>query len=243
MSGRLLALLCALAVLGGCATKRDLKDLRAEMQATREQQEALLREIQRQTAAILDSLNVQEVRLRGDLTNQLVQMERQLLQIQELTGQGQQQLADLRRTIREREEAVRAMEVGDSPPAGAAGNPDELFETARSALERGSLTAARAGFEEFVRVFPQHARAAEAQLGVAQTYEEEDPARALEAYGRVLELYPNSPQAPTALYRAALLEIERDNEDRARSMLSQVTAAYPRSPEAELAREELRRLR
>ncbi len=243
MPWRLLALVLAVPLLGGCATKRDLRDLRLEVQGMQTRQEALLREIQRQNAAILDSLSIQEIRLRGDLSNQLTQMERQLLQIQELTGQGQQQLAEVRRTLREREEAVRSLAA--APGAmGAAGDPEELFGTAEAALERNSLTAARAGFEEFVRLFPDHPRAPEAQLGAGQTYEAaDDPARALEAYARVLEIYPNSPQAATALYRGALIEAERDNRDRARSMLNQVTAAYPRSPEAELAREQLRRMR
>jgi tol-pal system protein YbgF len=244
MSRRLLVLALALPLLGGCATKRDLRDLRTEIQSMQAQQEALLREIQRQNGAILDSLNIQEIRLRGDLGNQLVQMERQLLQIQELTGQGQQQLAEVRQTLREREEAIRAAEAaGGAGAMGATGDPAELFATAEAALERSSLTAARAGFEEFLRLYPEHARAPEAQLAVGQTYEQaEDAERALDAYARVLELYPNSPQAPTALLRAALLEAD-DDEDRARSMLNQIIAAYPRSPEAPLAREELRRMR
>jgi tol-pal system protein YbgF len=244
MSPRLLVLALALPLLGGCATKRDLRDLRTELQSMQARQEELLRELQRQNAAILDSLSIQEVRLRGDLGNQLTQMERQLLQIQELTGQGQQQLAEFRQSLREREEAIRNAQAAGGEPGAMAGNPDELFATARAALERNSLTSARAGFEEFVRLFPQHERAPEAQLGVGETYEKaKDPARALEAYARVLELFPNAPQAPTALLRAALIEAERGNRDRARSMLNQITAAYPRSPEAERAREQLRRMR
>lgn len=243
MSRRLLALALAVPLLGGCATKRDLRDLRTEIQGMQAQQEALLREIQRQNATLLDSLNIQDIRLRGDLSNQLVQMERQLLTIQELTGQGQQQLAEVRRTLREREEALRSME-GTPGAMGAAGNPEELLGTANAAMERKSLTAARAGFQEFVRLYPDHARAPEAQLGIGATYEAaEDAPRALEAYARVLELYPNSPQAPTALYRGALLEAARNNRDRARSMLNQVTTAYPRSPEAALAKEQLRKMR
>ena len=242
MSRRLLALALILPLWAGCATKRDLRDLRAEMQSMNARQEALLREIQRQNAAILDSMDIQEVRLRGDLGNQLVQMERQLLQIQELTGQGQQQLAEMRRSMREREEAIRNAEMA-GPEAGA-GNPDELFATAQAALQRNSMTAARAGFEEFLRVFPQHARAAEAQLGIGETYETaKDPVRALEAYARVPELFPNAPQSATALYRSALIEVERNNRTRARNMLNQVIAAYPNSAEAKLARDQLRKLR
>jgi len=243
MDRRLLVFALGLPLLAGCATKRDLRDLRTEIQSMQAQQDALLREIQRQNAAILDSLSIQEIRLRGDLGNQLVQMERQLLQIQELTGQGQQQLAEVRRTLREREEAIRNAE-SMMAASGVAGDPEELLSTAQAALERNSLTSARAGFEEFLRAFPSHERAPEAQLGVGESYERgEDPERALEAYARILELHPDSPQAATALYRSALIEVERDNREEAESMLNQVVAAYPNSPEASLAREQLRRMR
>ena len=83
MDRRLLALALLLPVLGGCATKRDLRDLRAEVGSMRTSQEDLLRGIQRQNEMILDSLNLQDTRLRGDLTNQMVQLERQLIQLQE----------------------------------------------------------------------------------------------------------------------------------------------------------------
>lgn len=244
MRGRLLALALLVPVLGGCATKRDLRDVQTELSELRASQEAMLREIQRQNEMILDTLSVQDVRLRGDLTNQLVQIERQLVQVQELTGQGQQRLSELREAVRAREEALRAATQNPAGEPGAAGNPDELFATALDALQRGSYTTARAGFEEFVRAFPREARAPEAQLYLGEAYQRAENAQAaLDAYGRLLELYPNVPQAATALYRAALIEAERGNRDRARAMLNQVTAAYPRSPEAALAKERLQQLR
>jgi tol-pal system protein YbgF len=243
MNGRLLALAVVLAITAGCATKRDLRDLRDEMNANRVAQENLLREIQRQNVAILDSLSTQDVRLRGDLTNQLLQMDRQLVQIQELTGQGQQQLSQLREAVRQREEAFRNNETGERA-GGGTGDVEELFTASLAALQRGSHATARAGFQELVQRFPQHPRASEAQLAIGESFERgNEPARALEAYARVLERYPNSTRAPTALYRAAMIEVARNNRDAARTMLTQITAAYPRSPEAAEATRELQRLR
>lgn len=240
MIHRLLALALVTGLLGGCATKRDLRDLTVEIDSLRISQEEMFREVQRQNAAILDSMSVKDVRLRGDLSNQLVQIERQLIQIMELTGQGQQALTDFRESLRAREEASRR----DAAPIEGLdpGDPNELFAAAQDALQRGSYTTAAAGFQEFVRAFNQHPRAPDAQLLVGEAYEGAgDDDAAFEAYGRVLELYPNSTQAPTALYRAALIELERGEEDRARAMLNQIVAAYPRSPEATLARDRLQR--
>lgn len=249
MTQRLLALALLPALLAGCATKRDLRDLRTEIQQMQAAQEALIRELQRSNerhfALVMDSLSRKDVRLRGDLTNQLVQIERQLVQVQELTGQGQQGLAQLREDLRAREAELRVLQQAQ-PPAGEtpAGNPDELLSSAREALTRGSFATARAGFEEFVRAFPRDPRAAEAQLGVGETYEKaKDVQRAVDAYSQVLELFPDSPRAATALYRAAILERDRGNRDRARAMLNQITTAYPRSEEAAQARTALQRLR
>jgi tol-pal system protein YbgF len=227
---------------GGCATKRDLQTLQMEIGEMQDSQERLLRAIQQQNAAIVDSLHAQDIRLRGDLTNQMVQLERQLVQIQELTGQGQQRLAELRQDLQAREAALeRAAAAANAMPAGDA---EELFSSAEAAVQRGSLATAKAGFAEFITTFPQHERTPEARLYLAKIITEEgNPEEALKEYAKILELHPNSPEAATALYQEALLERDRGNTARARSMLNQLTAAYPGSPEAAAARDELRRLR
>jgi tol-pal system protein YbgF len=236
MKYRLLTL-ALLPALAGCATKKDLALLRTEVEALRASQAETLEAIQQQ----LDEVGQQNTRMRGDLTNQLYGVERQLVQIQELTGQGQQRLNELREQLRAREEAIAtAPEGGAAPVAGA---PEELFSAARAALERGSMTTARAGFEEFLRGYPRHERAPEAQLFIGETYEKgNDAARALEAYGRVVELYPASAQAPTALLRAGQIEAARGNTATARKAFDQIIAAYPRSPEAAQARQQLQKL-
>lgn len=254
MAVRRLLLLSLPLFLGGClATQRDVRDLRAEMQASQSAQAALLREIrqeiQRQNALLLDSLSTQDVRLRGDIANRLVQIDRQLIQIQELTGQGAQELNELRQQFRaSQEEAARvaaaAASAGGAAGGGATGDAAELFDSAREALDRGSYSTARAGFEEFIRLFPQHERAPAAQLYIGESREKAtERAPALAAYGRLVELYPNSTQAPTALYRSALIEVAQNNRARARTLLNQLVTAYPRAPEVAQAREQLNRLR
>lgn len=243
MSKRLLVVALLVPLLGGCAMKRDVQDLQAQIADLRSSQERMLRELQRQNAALLDTLTIRDTRMRGDLLNQLVEIERQLVQIQELTGQGQQGLAELRETLQQREEALRRAANAAQPSANV-GDPGELFDMAEGAFERGSMSTARAGFEEFISAFPNDARAPAARLNLGAILAQEDEEdEALEQYSRILELHPNAPEAASALFRAALIEADRGNDDRARSMLNQLTAAYPTSPEAAEAREQLRRMR
>ena len=242
MYRRLLALALSLP-LAGCATKKDVRMLSTEVEALRASQketaQALTQEIHRLNDQLLESVTASDARLRGDLLNRISALDRQLVQIQELTGQSQQTLTVLRQEASQREEAARAAAAAvaagstDGSIAPPSGSADELYSTARDALQRGSLSTARAGFQEFVRSYPRDSRAADAQLSVGETYEKGDDAeKALAAYQQVLELYPNSNRAPTALLRAAKIEQERGNRDRSQSMLNQITTAYPNSAEA-----------
>jgi TolA-binding protein len=248
-----------LPLLAGClATQRDVRDLRAQLDQVRssqDQQTRTLADIQRQTQRMLDSLTSQNVRSRGDLANRMLQLERQLVQIQELTGQGQQQVAALRQQMNTRAQELARQEqdsarddtasanppaqVGPTPPA----NADDAYTNALAAYRRGSLLTARAGFEEYLRDAPQGRYAADAQLYVAETFAQgRDPARAVQAFARVAELYPSSPRAATALYRQGQVELARGSRTAARAAFTRVVRAYPRAPEADQARAELARL-
>ena len=249
---RIAAAAALLPALAGClATKRDVEDLRLEMQTSRQAQERQIDDMVRRVGAMLDTLENQNTAFRGDIANRLVQIERQLVQIQELSGQSQAQLNELRRQINQRaEEARRAEEAArdtaraggpDTSGAADASEAQAVYDAALGAYRRNSFTTARAGFEEFLRVAPRHRLAADAQFYIGETYGTRDPDAAVEAYERVVEAYSASPRAATALLRIGRIEAGRGNRTEARARFNQVIRAYPRSPEAELARTELAR--
>lgn len=248
MTPRLLAALLVVPLLGACATKRDVRDLRDEMAAMRASQDSVLRTMQRDNRTFLDSIAGQNARLRGDMAARFLQVDRQLVQIQELTGQGQQRLAELREQINSRAQqdaAPRQPESAgsDAAPAGSGATADELYETSLASLRRGSLQTARAGFQEFLRAHPGHRLAPDALFYVGETYNEaKDVTNALQTYAQVVQRYPSSPRAPTALYRAGTIEAGRGNRTEARALFNRVVQSYARSPEATLARDQLQRL-
>lgn len=253
MSVRRLAALLLVPLLGACATKRDVRDLRDEMAAMRAAQDSAFREMQRENRALVDSIADQNARLRGDLANRFLQVDRQLVQIQELTGQGQQRLQELREQINARaqqEAAARQAEAAAAAgsdtaaaPAGSGATADELFTTSMASLRRGSLQTARAGFQEFLRTYPNHRQAPDALFYVGETYNEgKDVQNALQTYAQVVQRYPTSARAPTALYRAGTLEAGRGNRTEARALFNRVVQSYARAPEATLARDQLAKL-
>ncbi|MFQ5530239.1 MAG: tol-pal system protein YbgF [Gemmatimonadota bacterium] len=234
----------------GCATKSDVVDLRtelsAQMEADRGQRDSLIAEIQGLRSVLLDSLNVQQRRDitgRVDLQRQIRDLNTALNQLLALTGETQRQLARL-----EAEGAMTVPEDTGGPvsadgQAQAAGEPRALYDAGVRQFRRGSYETARAGFDEFLRLYPNDDLAPDAQYYRAETFAETDDVdAALAEYARVLELYPNSRRAPTALYKSGQIELSRGNVDDARTYFDRVVQGYPDSDEVELARRELSQL-
>lgn len=254
-----IAALAGLVVLGACSTRSDLERVEetmiAEFRELNERQDSLAREVRELRSAVLDSLSAREgeaLGVRGELGRRLDQLREQIGRVAELTGQNQRTMARLRQEI------AGARTAGDSasgtPPSsdsaaaggddggngGDGGSATQLYEAALEQFRRGAHSTARSGLREFLSEYPEHELAPDAQYYVAETYARSDqPREALEAYTRVVELYPGSRRAATALYKSGVLEAERGNLEDARVYFSRVVEGYPDSDEAELARERL----
>jgi len=118
-----------------------------------------------------------------------------------------------------------------------------MYDLSLQQYRRGSVSTARLGFREFLRVFPTHEHAPDALFYVGESFERESPDSAAAVYEQVVKTFPNSPRAPSALYKLGLLAEQRNDKARARTYYARVIAGYPRSPEADLARQNQQRLR
>ncbi|MES3032768.1 MAG: tol-pal system protein YbgF [Gemmatimonadota bacterium] len=124
--------------------------------------------------------------------------------------------------------------------SGAPG-PNQLYTMALDQLRRGSTSAARAGFSDFLVQYPQHERAGDAQYYIAETLErDQKPLDAEAAYLSVYTRFPRSEKAPTAMFKRSALLRAQNKPDRAREVLDLLVKTYPRSDEADLARERLK---
>jgi tol-pal system protein YbgF len=109
-------------------------------------------------------------------------------------------------------------------------------------LRRGSFGTARLGFREFLRLFPGHELSADALYYVGEWFAPESPDSAAAVYEQVVKTYSKSPRAPSALYKLGLLAEQRRDVSAARTLYARVVSGYPRSAEANLARDKLQRL-
>lgn len=186
-------------------------------------------------------------KLSGDVQNEHHEMSRQILQIQELSGQSQRRMQELRASLEERNnQQVITPVPGDTtrPPVPGGPGPAQLFQSSLDQLRRGSATVARSGFEELVRTYPTYEDAPEAMIYIATTYAaERNQVAADSVYALVIQQYPKSPKAATALYKRALTMRSAGQNAAAKAAFDRIIRDYPRSDEAALAREQLRNLR
>lgn len=245
---RLLALALVFLTLTGCATKRDLRDLRAEMVTLQLRQDSLFQILQAQNDLLMDSISGnREIILtaRGETARQLLAMEDQLVQIQELTGQSQRRINELRQQMESRADRIdepASPGTGTQPATPSGNDPEQIYQLGRSQLERGNARTARQAFETLLSQHATHRLAPDAQYGIAESWIQEDPARALREFERVQELFPSSPRAPAALYRAGVVSRDRNDNAKAREYFQRVVRGYPGSEEARAASEALGRL-
>jgi tol-pal system protein YbgF len=245
----------AAVALSGCALKGDVRRVEAQVQELRVEtaraDTARAVELARITAlfeVVHDSLDALQRRLlfmNAEVRSDLTEVQRLLLEVQELTGQSQQRLRELSRELERRAESPRVIDAAGSPdstgavvPTGVP-SPDELYDVSLSQLRRGSPQTARAGFRQFLESYPTHDRVPDALFFIGESWAGSEPDSATAAYQAVVDDHPDSRRAPTSLYKLGLLAEERGDLETARLFYNRVIAGYPRSEAAELARQKL----
>ena len=186
-------------------------------------------------------LSARMARLSGDLQGTLYELGQQLVQIQELTGQSQRRLQEVRASLEQRSAAIGAATPGADPAAAGQPGPNQLFQLALDQLRRGSTGTARSAFQDILTKHPQSDVAGEAQFYIGESWRlEGNRVAADSAYLLVVSKYPKSPRASTALYKYAQSLEAANDMPRARSFYELIVKEYPRSDEAVLASDRLR---
>jgi len=259
-----------LVALGGCASKGDLRRVeeqlllsRGENQRADSARAAELSQILGLQRRIMDSLNGvgngldglerQLQGLRGDVSNDLISVQQQLVQIQALTGQSQQRLTELQTQLEARSEQLNtpapipadtaAIAPGASgpPPAGSP-SAEQVYAASLQQLRRGSPATARMGFRELLRLYPTHERVPDATYFLGESFAAESPDSAAVFYAKVAADFPRSLRAASAVYKLGLLAERKKDVAAARGYFTTVVRDYPRSDEAALARDRLKTL-
>jgi tol-pal system protein YbgF len=220
----------------GClATRQDVEILQQDLRLVRSEaaRDDSIRAVQIQRLAdSLAALNRRVVQQRAETQGRLSTIDEQLTRTQEIAGQSQTRVQEMRAVL----EQARPV-VTDS---GVAPGPNQLYQLGRDQFMRGSNAAARTAFQELLTTHPGSDMAGDAQFHVAETYSAEGNNRAADSvYAIVVSQYPNSPRAVTALYKRGVIAEQAGRNADARRFFNQVVSQFPRSDEAALARDRL----
>jgi tol-pal system protein YbgF len=278
-------LLALLLIAGGCAgaaevtgvaTQQDVFELRTEI--ARAQQNA------QRTRTDLDTLNAQldrharEQQTEGDrriaaLTQRLDGLASTLTTLSGRVDELSANVDALGRQGRVAPGSARTAPVppspapaspGPTPPAApsrpttGALQPQDIYQAAYIDFSRGNYPLSIAGFREFVRRYPEHDLAGNAQywigegyLALARSYanagqaekEAEALNQAVQEFRKVLANYPRADKVSTALYKEALALIELKQPQQAAARLQYLVDNFPQAEETPLAKERLAALK
>lgn len=257
-----LAIFAIPVVLGGCffATKQDIDRLQQDIVGTRVSssaadsvQRAQLIEVSRSVRTVTDSISALSKRLAAMRTaseSEMTAMKENISQLQDLSGQSEQRLRDMRASLEEKRQQQEQAAAGAPDSASSAAAPGtgpgplQLLQAGRDQLLKGGNASARSAFNELITKYPKSEYVPEAMFYTAQAYAAERNLSAADAeYSALITRYPNSPRVPTAMYKRALQLQASKKTAEAKKLYKDIIKRYPRSDEAALADERLQAMR
>jgi tol-pal system protein YbgF len=216
----LLALAILPATLTGCVTARpasDLAPVNRELVQLREEQQKLAGQVARNQA-------------------QLRQLEAKLQEQQTLIESPRRAPAPKKGAAgREIAPPPRPTVAPVPPPEGndVRGAAAETYRQSFSNYAAGRFARASDGFETFLSKYPDHEYAGNAQYWLGECfYSEQKYDRAIEAFKRTVERYPQGSKAPDALLKMSAALNHLGQSQHAEAALEALRSRYPDSPAA-----------
>jgi tol-pal system protein YbgF len=253
-------LVCAVIASTGCfASKTDFLKLQDDVALTRASDAAAdsaqreqLASISRSLRALSDSLsalNRRVIAMRSTSETEVAALRQDISQLQDLSGQSEQRLREMRATIEAKTRAPEGEPItADNPDAGTSSatgpGPAQLLQLGRDLLLKGGNASARSAFTELVSRYPNSEYAPEAVFYSAQAFAAEKNLNAADStYVVLIARFPNSPRVATALYKRAQHMQGTKRTAQARQLYQEIIKRFPRSDEAALAEERLQSIR
>jgi tol-pal system protein YbgF len=175
-----------------------------------------------------------------------------------------QELESIRQTISSLPQPATAVVPGGEPPTDPAGaapttpmpsaapttaapppnvSPQRTYDTAFSDYTAGQYDLAIEGFRTFLKYFPRHVNADDAQFNIGNAlYNAGKYREAAAEYQRVITDYPKTDSVPAAYYKLGLTYNQLKQPDLARKAFETVMQEYKGTPDATLAKQALDRL-
>lgn len=140
--------------------------------------------------------------------------------------------------------AAGAIIAGSSAGKNEKKKPEDLYKEAHSAFKSVNFEKAKAQFRLFVREFPKHKLADDAQFHLAECFfKQKDWENAILEFDKVTAKYPGSKLTRSAYLSLGFAFLELGSRSDARLFFEKVVADYPGTDEAKMAKKKLELLK
>jgi tol-pal system protein YbgF len=120
----------------------------------------------------------------------------------------------------------------------------KLYTASVDLLKHGQHAEAIAGLQKFIRIYPVHDYADNAQYWLGECYyDQKDFKTALREFRRVVQRYPSGNKAPDALLKVGYCYWQLQDNGKARDVLEQVVKSYPGTDIAKKAQDKLQEIK
>ncbi len=237
--------LFALASEGCFASKSDFEALRTDVGGIHRHdalsdstQRSELASISRSLAALSDSIHSLNSRISAAQrlsATELTGLKQDVARLQDITGQSEQRMKEIRATLEERAPTVTSDSAAPTGPG-----PAQLLQLGRDQMIKRSYSSGRSALNDLLTRFPSSDLAPDAIYEIAQSYRAENNLNSADsAYADLATRFPDSQRTASALYKRALILQSLGRQAEARRLLEEVRRRFPRAPEASLAQERL----
>ncbi len=242
--------------------RTEMNDLRAEMKAVRSQVPDLSNIAKRQTLLeenIKGTLDLQQKmadegvrfdQLATDLQILQGKLEENNYRIKELAQKFDDRnfrLTELTARVDQIEGKVKSLPSstagGEKTAESRLPSPSEAYQQAKADYDKGNYDLAIAGFENYLKQFPDSSQADSARYWIGECwYSKQEYGKAIDAFVAVLQNYPKSEKAPGARLKIGYSYLNEKNNAKAREHLRKVVKDYPGTPEADKAKDKLKKI-
>jgi len=133
--------------------------------------------------------------------------------------------------------------AGEKKTEAKAPTPSEAYQQAKADYDKGNYDLAIAGFENYLKQFPDASQVDSAQYWIGEClYSKKEYDKAVDEFLKVLKSHPKSEKAPGARLKIGYSYLNEKNNAKAKEQLQKVVKDYPGTPEAAKARDKLKKM-
>lgn len=248
----MMAVICILASLSGCATSRQVSEVKDEI-ATLRIENQKTQDLFGKIDSIIVTSSEANNRLRVSLTTTSDNLENQVASLMEGYNDLMTVLTDIQRQLASKSVLRSSPGATMTTPPGYTQQPAEevkpsvdcsnAYDGAFIQVRRGEYEPAIVSFNQYLIDCPDHESGANAHYWIGECYYSQDKfTEAVEAFEMLFTKYRNSANASRALYKLGRSQQELGQKSKAKKTFQSIIDDFPNTLESEQARDRLRDL-